>query len=462
MDNNEEKLTSETTSDDSNLTKDNVFSTDEELVQDKLESRMDKRASSSKGKKIFFAILIFLLFVLLAFGGVVYYKAHSLVSSYEQKVYPELYLEDINLSGLNKIELKNAVNDLLSQISSKNFLVTVDDQNFELSYFDINITADADAIVEEIYSYGKDEKFFKKLSLINDPATKEFTIKLEYDETLIDKFIDSISESVNREPSNATVDISSGSPIVTEGYNGRQFLNADCKKAIIANISTNLEEATIELVGKTDDILPEITAEKLNTIDSIIGSFTTYFSSGPSGTNIAKGASYVNNTLLMPGDIFSCEAAIGPTTEERGFVYANTYVAGKVVPGLGGGVCQIASTIYNAELRSGIIPLERLNHMMPVGYVGIGLDATLADDLIDLKFDNPYDYPIVIRSYTSGGALTVEFWSNKDAKGGITYEPYAVKHDSLNADTYLRATDQYGNVVMDEYIDSSKYDPPSW
>ena len=139
----------------------------------------------------------------------------------------------------------------------------------------------------------------------------------------------------------------------------------------------------------------------------------------------------------MPGDSFSTVEAIGPTTPEYGFVSANTYLNGKVVPGYGGGVCQISSTIYNAELRAGIIPDFRTYHEMTVGYVPQGLDATIGDEWPDLVFTNPYDYPVVVNVYASGGSITAEFWSNSQATGGVTYEPKAYQTGALSADTYL-------------------------
>ncbi|MDZ5035094.1 VanW family protein, partial [Clostridium perfringens] len=142
---------------------------------------------------------------------------------------------------------------------------------------------------------------------------------------------------------------------------------------------------------------------ELGTVNNKISSFSTSYPAGPSGTNLQLAATNIDNTIVMPGETFSTEKAIGPTTIENGFVAANTYVGGQVVPGIGGGVCQVASTLYNTMLRAGILPTERLNHMMRVSYVPIGLDATLADNLIDLKFTNNFDFPVVVNSYAGNG-----------------------------------------------------------
>lgn len=215
----------------------------------------------------------------------------------------------------------------------------------------------------------------------------------------------------------------------------------------------------IEITGETDVVKATITTDSLKGVTSKVSSFSTNYKIGPSGTNLQLAAKNIDNIIVMPGETFSTEKAIGPTTLENGFVEANTYVGGEVVPGVGGGVCQVASTLYNTMLRAGIIPTERQNHMMPVSYVPMGLDATLADNLIDLKFVNEFDYPIVINSYTSNNTLIIEFWSNPSITNGITYEPVANKIDSLNAETYLCGYDANGDLVVNQRIDRSTYQP---
>ena len=235
------------------------------------------------------------------------------------------------------------------------------------------------------------------------------------------------------------------------------------EKALVDSITSQITGknggADVVANGALVESEADITANELRTIDTRISSFTTYFSPGNSGHNIQTGASYFNNTLLMPGEEFSCTDGIGPTTAERGFVSSNTYVGGQVVPGMGGGVCQIATTLYNAELRAGILPTERQNHMMTVGYVGIGLDATLADDLIDLRFVNTYDYPLIITTSSTGGSLTVEIWSNSNATNGYTYEPRVEAVSSLYCYTYLDKYDSSGNLVDSIYLNESVYQP---
>ena len=104
------------------------------------------------------------------------------------------------------------------------------------------------------------------------------------------------------------------------------------------------------------------------------------------------------------------------------------------------------------------MPTERRNHSLQVGYVPAGLDATMAEDLIDFKFVNTLDYPIYINAYTQNGTITIEFWSNEDALKGINYKPSVKTIESgKKYQTYLVGYDVNGNVVYNEYIDTSTY-----
>ena len=97
--------------------------------------------------------------------------------------------------------------------------------------------------------------------------------------------------------------------------------------------------------------------------------------------------------------------------------------------------------------------------MFTVGYIGMGLDATIGDYAPDLLFNNTLEYPVVINAYTTSGSVTIEFWSNSKATNGVSYVPSTVKTGNLSADTYLNGYDANGNVISSEYIHSSTYKP---
>ena len=164
--------------------------------------------------------------------------------------------------------------------------------------------------------------------------------------------------------------------------------------------------------GKTFEIPaditePELTKEKAEErlFTQTLGSYKTNYNSGDvsRSSNIALAASLVNNTVLLPGEEFSYNGTVGERTAANGFKMAHVYMNNEVADGLGGGICQVSSTLYCAVLYANIEVTERTCHQLPVTYVPLGQDATVDYGNIDFKFKNNTDYPIKIVTSAGGG-----------------------------------------------------------
>lgn len=141
---------------------------------------------------------------------------------------------------------------------------------------------------------------------------------------------------------------------------------------------------------------------------NVIGSCTTAYETGiPRAKNVELAASRINGRVLQPGESFSFSAAILPRTAANGYVVAPIYINGKVGSGIGGGICQVSSTLYASMIYAGLPATERHAHSLPVPYLPAGYDATIAGTSKDLKFTNIYSQPLVIYASAGGGALTV-------------------------------------------------------
>ena len=133
-------------------------------------------------------------------------------------------------------------------------------------------------------------------------------------------------------------------------------------------------------------------------------------------TNLQVAAKNVNGTILYPGDEFSYNKVVGERTAARGFKKAHIFSGGKVVDGLGGGICQVSSTIYNAVLLANLEITSRTAHMMHTGYVKPSLDATVVYGSIDFKFKNNRETPIKIESTVKNGNVVVKVYGIKTEK----------------------------------------------
>ena len=218
--------------------------------------------------------------------------------------------------------------------------------------------------------------------------------------------IDSLHNTIYKEAVDAT--FTKDPYKITASENGLDFdISIDEAKALITG---DKEEYTIPLKVlypsvSIDDISLEAFPNKLAT-------YTTNYASSSYGraNNVALAAEKIDGTVLMPGDVFSYNDTVGRRTKQAGFQEAPAYANGEVVSEVGGGICQVSSTLYNTVLRANLEIVDRTNHMFQVGYVPIGTDATVSWGAPDFKFKNNREYAIKIVSSTSGRNLTIDIY----------------------------------------------------
>ncbi|MFB9329858.1 VanW family protein [Paenibacillus aurantiacus] len=159
---------------------------------------------------------------------------------------------------------------------------------------------------------------------------------------------------------------------------------------------------------------PNVTLEKLKVegIERMIASFATDFSTSGEGRahNVKSTAKSLQDWDLAPGEMFDYLTVIQATRESYGFKEAPVILNGELVPGIGGGICQVSSTLYNAALLAGFHMTERRNHSLPVSYLPMGRDATFAEGAIGFRFKNTTGKHLLIRTETAGGKLTVKLF----------------------------------------------------
>ena len=200
---------------------------------------------------------------------------------------------------------------------------------------------------------------------------------------------------------------------------------------------------------------PKGSAEELAQVTDVLGSFTTsYKTSGSSrSANVANGCSLINGTTLYPGEEFSTYKTVSPFSVANGYYMAGSYVSGKVVDSLGGGICQVSTTLYNAVLLSELEVTERYNHSMIVGYVDPSADAAIAESSgKDFKFVNNTDYPIYIEGYTHDKQITFNIYGKetRDAGHSVRYESEVLETITPPADQiYADAGQPIGYIVTE-------------
>ena len=215
---------------------------------------------------------------------------------------------------------------------------------------------------------------------------------------------DYIMRFVYEEPVNAAYSIENHRISFSESAPGVSLSKGDLKDAIKA-----AEGNVITVPAKIKQ--PEITSEQLRSevVAHELGKFSTDYSSSSADRayNIKLATEKINGYVLEPGEEFSYNEVVGPRTADRGFRIANVYVGNTVQPGIGGGICQVSSTMYNAVILADLEITERRNHTLPVSYVPMGRDATVSYGTTDFRFKNNTSYPIEIRATAENGTNTI-------------------------------------------------------
>lgn len=157
-------------------------------------------------------------------------------------------------------------------------------------------------------------------------------------------------------------------------------------------------------------------SDAANLGEAVIGKYTTYFNASVAGRteNIKLSAEAINNVILGVGDVFSFNTTVGPSDEAHGYQPAEEIVNKKLVMGIGGGICQTSSTLYNAVDVIGVGYVEKHNHSLSVGYVPKGRDATVSYGGKDFRFENTTGVPLLLKVIVGKGALTVEVRTSKE------------------------------------------------
>lgn len=367
--------------------------------------------------------LYFLIIVISIYFGL---TSKSYAQGKDNRIYKNIYIENIDVSGLNK---KEAINKIEKEIYRENEItLKYKDKTYNLNFKDIDLNYDINSIVDEAL------KLYKNSNLIYNIKSKFklsfgeklfFILKPTYNKEKLDSYIDDISKSINTNPVNSTISVNKD----TNKFNISKekigtYVDKD-KLFYVINNKINIRDYSDENIP-IYNIKPKYNFEKLSKINSVLGVYETEFNLKNYNRvdNIKLAASKINNIIVDSKEKFSFNKIIGDRSIQQGFKEAPVIINGELKAGLGGGVCQVSSTIYNAALYSGLEIVQVKNHSIPSGYTDKGRDATVDYGSIDLVFRNNYNHPILIKSFIEGNKLiSIVYGNDKDKKNiGIETE----------------------------------------
>lgn len=290
-----------------------------------------------------------------------------------------------------KDQISGAVEEMYNSFPEKPYDVNLETGEVTIIRSAQGLTIDQKEIQDEVMEALKARNF----------TQVQYDFSSDIPENTVD--IQGIHDSIYREVKNAVYDPSTGA--ATQSSSGVDF---------------NVEEATALVNGANiGDVIkvpiivtePTVTTEALNAklFANQLGAKSSSFASSSSNrvNNIVLAAQKINGKVLNPGESFSYNGTVGQRTAAAGFKEAGAYLEGKVVQEIGGGICQVSSTLYNAALLANLKITSRTNHYFPVSYLPDGLDATVSWQSPDFRFVNNTAYPIKILASTNTSSMTL-------------------------------------------------------
>ena len=318
-----------------------------------------------------------------------------------------VYAGEIDLSGMTVAEAESAIDAYIESCGDTEITLQAgEDYTVTVTAAELGLSWGNPEILEEAAGIGKKGNIVKRYMEMTDLSYENriFDISLSFDRRKIRAVVAAQSEMIDVEAVNATLTRENEEFLITPGVDGAKLDVQESVDLVYQYLMEEWNGATANVDLAVEVIKPEHTDEELAQVQDVLGTWTTSFATSDEfrSANVRNACQKVNGTVLYPGEEFSTLATIAPFTQANGYYPAGSYSGGKVVDSVGGGICQVSSTLYNAVLYSELEVTDRSNHAMMVSYVSVGMDATVSEDSgIDFKFRNDSEYPIYIEGYTT-------------------------------------------------------------
>ena len=316
---------------------------------------------------------------------------------------------NVNVGGMTENQAISAVEEYVDGLMDTTFTLKGETGSIQMTAEDMGVTADADTAVQEALAVGHAGSLINRYKTLQDLKKKKLVLDMHLSvnkQATAEKIYESADDLAVGAVDNGLKRVNGKFEFVK----GKEGVEVDVVNSVYA-INDFLAQGwdgsnnEIDLVTKT--VEPRGDEKELAEITDLIGSYTTNFASSSAGRakNVITGVSKVDGTILYPGEEFDLAKTVSPFTQENGYELAGAYQNGTVVESFGGGICQVATTLYNAVIRAELEITMRFNHSMLVHYVEPSMDAAIAGNYKDLKFKNNLDAPVYIEGYCSGGII---------------------------------------------------------
>ncbi len=373
------------------------------------------------------------------------------VQAANTEIHQGIYIGTNDVSGMTQNEADKVIKAFVESAKTAQItLVCVDDNTVTVTPEDLGMVWKNPDVVREAVAVGKSGNVVQRFKQIADLKKSSLVLPLvfDFDKELVNTLLKEKCDSFNVEAVNVGLKRIENGFQIEKGQKGQVLDDKAAFDTIIKTFGSEWDgkDTVITLPVIIDEPLGN--EDELSQVKDIIGTFTTsYRTSGADrSANVANGCNLVNGTTLYPGETFSMYDTIKPFSVENGYHMAGSYLNGMVVDSLGGGICQVSTTLYNAVLRAELEIVERNNHSMIVSYVPASADAAIAESSgKDFKFINNTDTPIYIEGITTTDKHVIFNIYGKETRPAnrqVTYQSQVLETTNPTTENIVQTTAQ--------------------
>lgn len=388
--------------------------------------------------------------ILLAVGFLAFFCEMTTYAKEEYTILEGIYADELDLSNLTAAEAKEKVYEYVAQLGkTKVKLISVDGKEVIATMDDFGLNWTNPEMVEEATSHARGGNFVQRYKAQKDLQENNvvYGIELSVDKEEIKAFIEDKCSKYDIKEIDYSLKRENGQFTVIEGKIGYSVDVDPSADKVYDFFMNDWQRNECQLDMEIVETKPQGSAEELSVVKDVLGSYGTSFatSGAERSANVVNGARLINGKVVYPGEEFSTYELVAPYTYANGYYPAGSYVSGKVVDSMGGGICQVSTTLYNAVLMAELEVTERHNHSMIVGYVSQSADAAIAESAgKDFRFKNNTEYPIYVEGITT-------------ADKQVIFNIYGVEYRNNNRQV------RYESVIISEDVPTNEviYADPS-
>lgn len=359
---------------------------------------------------------------------------------------------NVDVGGMTEEEARSALEDYVNGLMDTTFTLQGETGSIQMTASDMGVTADTDTAVQEALAVGHAGSLINRYKTLQDLKKDNVVLDmhLSVDKQATAQKLYESAEDLAVGAEDNTLKRENGSFVFVPGKEGKEIDIVNSVYAINDFLAEGWDGTSNEIDLVTETVEPRGSEEELAQVKDLLGAYSTNFASSSAGRaqNVRNGVSKADGKILYPGEEFDLAKTVSPFTQENGYELAGAYQNGTTVESFGGGICQVATTLYNAVIRAELEVTMRFNHSMMVHYVEPSMDAAIAGDYKDLRFKNNLDAPVYIEGYCSGGIIYFNIYGKetRPANREISFESETVSTTEPKTEFNLDGSGALGSV----------------